>query len=389
MQSSPPNGNGTAQAAARLSYKFQRLREQLRSAVLTGEFTGRLPGERELGRRYRANAKTINKALCDLASEGLVIRHIGRGTFVANGHSGSEGHAGSKAFVVVQEASPSVLRQNILERVEAALASEGHRVIADHGEAPRGANGVVGRHVPRWNQADGVIHVSTDPFSGRGGVLSDSQIVDIIRRQIPLVLVGASADKAKVNAVVPDHVDAGYRVCEHLLQSGYDSIAMVTSDATSPAIELVLNGARTAAARHQRPVHHLVAAGSQNGHAAAWERLSAAKNVGVVCVGEAALQAALHNPMIREASHSNAIGLAAILEPGSAAARVSNITYYEVSPDRMAALAARLLADWRPAHRPVEVIVPGVLRVLSSGRGKRPAEPNRLRSEEPLAEVSI
>src|SRR5205823_5600576 len=67
------------------SYKFQRLREQLREAIATGEFTGRLPGERDLGRRFCANAKTINKALSDLSAEGLVIRHIGRGTFVALG----------------------------------------------------------------------------------------------------------------------------------------------------------------------------------------------------------------------------------------------------------------------------------------------------------------
>ena len=64
------------------SYKFQRLREQLRSAVTGGEYAGRLPGERELGKRFGANAKTINKALCDLASDGLVVRHIGRGTYV-------------------------------------------------------------------------------------------------------------------------------------------------------------------------------------------------------------------------------------------------------------------------------------------------------------------
>lgn len=66
--------------ARRLSYKFQRIREQLRQAIRRGDFSGQLPGERELGRRLEANAKTINKALCDLASEGLLVRVIGRGT---------------------------------------------------------------------------------------------------------------------------------------------------------------------------------------------------------------------------------------------------------------------------------------------------------------------
>src|SRR5438093_6106934 len=66
----------------RLSYKFQRLRERLRQAVASGELSGKLPGERQLSRRFRVNAKTLSKALTDLAAEGLLERSIGRGTFV-------------------------------------------------------------------------------------------------------------------------------------------------------------------------------------------------------------------------------------------------------------------------------------------------------------------
>src|SRR3954452_25316261 len=66
----------------RLSYKFQRLREKLRSAIASGELSGKLPGERQLARRFRVNAKTLSKALTDLAAEGLLERSIGRGTFV-------------------------------------------------------------------------------------------------------------------------------------------------------------------------------------------------------------------------------------------------------------------------------------------------------------------
>jgi DNA-binding transcriptional regulator YhcF (GntR family) len=65
-----------------MSYKFQRLRERIRQAVANGELKGKLPGERELARRFHANAKTLSKALTDLAAEGLLHRSIGRGTFV-------------------------------------------------------------------------------------------------------------------------------------------------------------------------------------------------------------------------------------------------------------------------------------------------------------------
>ncbi len=65
-----------------LSYKFQRLRERLRQAVVSGELSGKLPGERGLAKVFRANPKTLSKALTDLAAEGLLERSIGRGTYV-------------------------------------------------------------------------------------------------------------------------------------------------------------------------------------------------------------------------------------------------------------------------------------------------------------------
>jgi hypothetical protein len=65
-----------------LSYKFQRLREKLREAIANGQLEGKLPGERALAKRFHVNAKTLSKALTDLAAEGLLDRSIGRGTFV-------------------------------------------------------------------------------------------------------------------------------------------------------------------------------------------------------------------------------------------------------------------------------------------------------------------
>src|SRR5947199_203178 len=80
---SPPAGRvPDAQRGQGLSYKFQRLRERLRSAVVSGELSGKLPGERSLARRFHVNAKTLSKALTDLAAEGLLDRSIGRGTYV-------------------------------------------------------------------------------------------------------------------------------------------------------------------------------------------------------------------------------------------------------------------------------------------------------------------
>src|ERR1700710_2638026 len=80
------SGKSSSSKSTKLSYKFQRLREKLRAAVASGELSGKLPGERQLAKRFHVNAKTLSKALTDLAAEGLLDRSIGRGTFV-KGHS--------------------------------------------------------------------------------------------------------------------------------------------------------------------------------------------------------------------------------------------------------------------------------------------------------------
>ena len=77
-----------------MSYKFQRLREKIRRAVETGELHGKLPGERSLARRFHVNAKTLSKALTDLAAEGVLDRSIGRGTYVKGSAPGTANRAG-------------------------------------------------------------------------------------------------------------------------------------------------------------------------------------------------------------------------------------------------------------------------------------------------------
>src|SRR5918994_1606767 len=76
---SAPRGRGRT---SETSYKFQRLREKLRAAIASGELCGKLPGERALAKRFHVNAKTLSKALTDLAAEGVLDRSIGRGTYV-------------------------------------------------------------------------------------------------------------------------------------------------------------------------------------------------------------------------------------------------------------------------------------------------------------------
>src|SRR4051794_31803637 len=105
----PPDDRASAQSSvqsssgsdARLSYKFQRLREKLRAAIASGELNGKLPGERQLAKRCHVNAKTLSKALTDLAAEGLLDRSIGRGAFVKSAGSGASSAANNDRWLVI------------------------------------------------------------------------------------------------------------------------------------------------------------------------------------------------------------------------------------------------------------------------------------------------
>lgn len=99
MNASVSKSESAPARSAEMSYKFQRLREKIRRAVESGELTGKLPGERALARRFHVNAKTLSKALTDLAAEGVLDRSIGRGTFV-RGAAPSPCPGGGKWLVI-------------------------------------------------------------------------------------------------------------------------------------------------------------------------------------------------------------------------------------------------------------------------------------------------
>ncbi|MCF3932733.1 GntR family transcriptional regulator [Acuticoccus sp. M5D2P5] len=60
---------------------------EVREAILNGAFSpgSRLPTERDLADQFHATRSTVRKTMSRLAAEGLIVRHVGRGTFVSEG----------------------------------------------------------------------------------------------------------------------------------------------------------------------------------------------------------------------------------------------------------------------------------------------------------------
>lgn len=88
MNNLPPTGDSTAEALAP-SPSFSPLYQQIKGLILQSLQTGEwkpgesIPSEIDLAARYRVSQGTVRKAIDELASDNLLIRRQGKGTFVA------------------------------------------------------------------------------------------------------------------------------------------------------------------------------------------------------------------------------------------------------------------------------------------------------------------
>lgn len=344
-------GKDDARPADHARYKYQRLRERLRRAVTEGELSGKLPGERELARRYDANAKTINKALCDLTTEGLLVRHVGRGTFVADGAAIPVGH--KRKLLTFGWVSPFDGRcgegSMIYTCAEQLIRERGHRIeplvapAADGSEIPE--NAISPGQLRSW---DGVI------LAGRA---SDRLLADLHRRHFPTVMINNHHDHIKVSAVLMDYAQGAFEVTQHLVQMGHLKIAVAVADPLFPAARAAEMGFRVAMQRYGLSAGAAIAALDGDG----WNSFLSVSDhaTAAICVGSDA--ARILAKAVRQSGPRARLpmSVAALAEPGMPL-NDSAISAYEVSADHVARWAVELLSTASPGQAPRTVIVPGI-----------------------------
>jgi GntR family transcriptional regulator len=178
------------------------LRDRIRAGTLAAG--AMLPGEQELARIFNVSRITVKRSLNELASDGLVMRHRGRGTLIAN-----------RPVVPVVKGSFDTLIQSLrvmgieteVDLLDVAEI-EADKAVSDHLELPSGT--LVQRAVRRRK-------VEGEPFSHIVSYVP----IDIARRYsiadlavTPLLVllerVGAGAESAEqwITAVAADPVIA-------------------------------------------------------------------------------------------------------------------------------------------------------------------------------------
>jgi hypothetical protein len=204
-----------------LSYKFQRLREKLRQAIASGELSGKLPGERALAKRFHVNAKTLSKALTDLAAEGVLDRSIGRGTYV-KGHAPATVTA--KRWLIVCDADQ--VNWELVQMLRAA-----------HPDIDISTDVTTVR--PSFlNQFSAVIDLAAST--------PESFLRDLVVRNIPVLVVGKEPRTYSTHAVLFDGPLAVSQVGRDLLLAGHRHIAAVEPRQSTGVADML----RKAAARY-------------------------------------------------------------------------------------------------------------------------------------------
>ena len=202
VDTNQPGSGPTEAESASLSYKFQRLREKLRLAIASGELNGKLPGERALARRFHVNAKTLSKALTDLAAEGLLDRHIGRGTYVKG--AGPEVLSQKRWLLICDPSQTNWELVSLLRNAQPDL-----EILTD-----------VGSVRPSFlNQFSAVIDLAPGT--------PDSFIRDLVVRNISVVVVGKEPKTYSTHAVAFDGPHAVSLLARDLMINGHHRVAAV------------------------------------------------------------------------------------------------------------------------------------------------------------------
>lgn len=206
---------------AGMSYKFQRLREKLRQAIRSGEFNGKLPGERMLAKRFAVNAKTLSKALTDLAAEGLLDRSIGRGTYVKGSAPAAQAQGRWLVLVDADDASNPMVERFRAVNPQLDVATDVRRM------RPSFLNGF-----------SAVIDLATNT--------PESFLRDLVVRNVPVVAVGREPKSFSMHAVLPDLVLGVSRLARDLMLAGHRRIAAVEPSGST----LIAHTVRQSASRY-------------------------------------------------------------------------------------------------------------------------------------------
>ncbi|MBO1078022.1 FadR family transcriptional regulator [Roseomonas sp. 573] len=159
----------------------------------------RLPTERELGARYGVARNTVRRALDALEAEGMIIRHVGRGTFRSAPAGG--------APAVEEALSPAdVVECRLMlepEMIALAVARATQADIARMVDCLRGTD--VAGNLAEFEQWDAALHDAFALATHNGAVIAMSRSLARVRERTDWGQLKARGNTAERRAALQEH----------------------------------------------------------------------------------------------------------------------------------------------------------------------------------------
>jgi GntR family transcriptional regulator of arabinose operon len=228
--------------------KHRAIFEALQREIVRGAYaaSGRLPGEIELTRRFKASRPTVARALNDLRQQGLIDRRPGAGTTLRR----QEARRGGLLGLVGAGLGHTEILGPIGAEIERSAREHGCRLLlGDSGTAETDAAALC-REFRRSGVA-GVFLAPLETLAGRE--LVNRRMADALAEVgIPVVLLDRDIldfpGRSDLDLVATDDVRAAYRLTQHVLARGSRRLGFVARPSPPSTTDLRIAGCRAAAA---------------------------------------------------------------------------------------------------------------------------------------------
>ena len=180
-------------------------------------YGGKLPSEHDLMEKFQVSRQTIRQAFSELASEGLIYREQGKGTF---SHY-NKGARRSQIVAVVTTYLSGFVFPGIISGIEEVLSDEGYMMLLCNTNNIKEREAQYLSSVMEHNVAGVIIEPTASSRQNTNGKL----LHHIRSKGVKTVFINAGYDDFDSAHVVLDDTKGGYIAAEYLLQLGHKRIA--------------------------------------------------------------------------------------------------------------------------------------------------------------------
>lgn len=187
---------------------------------------GRLPSEAELMKRLSVSRTTVRQALADLTMEGLVERRQGSGTYRSEPARTRRGTERSMLVGVWFNRPKGPLYGPMAAGIRDELAAWDYHAVfeggAETGAQRRGIDSLVRKELDGF-----IVSPSSDPADAHDPIL------EILRRELPLVVIDKRVDRCPVDLVCTNNVLGAEMLMRRLLELGHRRIGFIGTQGVS------------------------------------------------------------------------------------------------------------------------------------------------------------